>query len=266
MPCLTHTLSLLQQTCEFPPTITGRRSLFNLPLTPVHPNIVSTACLSAPITARDTGEQIGPLSPTYSSSTLTPYDRWILHDHKPFWVPTRAFARVSGFPDTFQLYHDPSESVAALARSTSPVTAALTISTALLLIGINLFSSPTSPALQIILQAIPNQIVPDISLRCQLHMIGTTRALAQLILRSTQSLAREIALAFVTHGITSLNTPRTKRLPTRIQPYYTIPLATPHSPHPISSQQFAACQLQPRRPPQSRHPLAGASHTNPHQS
>ena len=122
------------------------------------------------------------------------------------WIPTCAFARVAGFPDSFQLYHDPSDAIDALAHSTSPVTAALTISIALLLIGINLFSSPTSPLLQIILQAIPDQTVPDISLRCQLHIIGTAEELAQLILRSTESLAIEIALTFAVHGITSLNT------------------------------------------------------------
>ena len=203
---LQHIISLLQQQSSLPPTICHRRSLLNLPLTPVHPDILSTAERSAALTTRDTGDQLGPLSPSYGSANLTPYDRWIFHEQKPFWVPTRAFARATGFPDSFQLYQDQSESVAALAHSTSPITVALTLSIALLLVGINLLSSPTSPITQIILHAIPTHIVPELSLLSQLCIIGTTKSLAQLLIRSTQSTAIEAALILITHGITSTGT------------------------------------------------------------
>ena len=201
-----HIISLLQQQCGLQPTITDRRSLQNLPIDPVNPSIVATICFKNPIASRDTGQQIGPLSPTYNSATITPYDKWLIRDDKPFWIPTRAFARATGFPDSLHLYHNPSEATASLAHSTSPVTAAITIATAFLLIGINLFSSPTSPVLQVIMRAIPNQTVPDISLHNQLRIIGTSHELAQLILHTTHSQAAEIALTFVRQGITSLDT------------------------------------------------------------
>ena len=115
----------------------------------------------------------------------------------------RAFARVIGFPDSFHLYQDQSESAAALASSTFPVTFALTFSIALLACGINIISSPTSPITQIILRAVPTYQVPELSLFSKLCMLGTTKSLAQLITRHTQTHATEITRVLITHGVTS---------------------------------------------------------------
>ena len=201
-----HITSLLQQKCSLQPTITSRHILLDLPLDPVDSNTITTTCLEQPVTTRDTGEQVGPLSPTYRSTTIVPYDRWLIRNHKPFWIPTRAFARAIGFPDSFHLYHHTAEAITSLAHSTSPVTAGLAISAAFLLIGINLFTSPISPLLQVILRAAPHLIVPTIPPRCQLQIIGTTHELTRLILHSTQTHAAEIAFFLVKQGITSLHT------------------------------------------------------------
>ena len=45
--------------------------------------------------------------------------------------------------------------------------------------------------------------MPEIPLRCQLHFIGITKKLAQLIIQSSNTLAIEIALTFIEQGITS---------------------------------------------------------------
>ena len=62
-------------------------------------------------TTRDTGNQLGPLSDTYGSSIITPYDKLLFQDGKPFWIPPRAFAGAMGFPDSHSLYHNQHETI-----------------------------------------------------------------------------------------------------------------------------------------------------------
>ena len=199
---LQHITSITQQQCGLPPTIQHRLSLFDLTPSPIHSDIMLCTGTEAPTTA-DIGDQLGPLSPTYGTTHLTSYDKVIFQNGQSFWIPIRAFARATGFPDSHHLYQDQSDSAAALASSSSPVTVALTLAIVLHHFGISITSPPFSPIAQIIMRAIPTQQVPEISILSKLGVLGTTSDLAQLLVEHAQPNAIEAALALVTQGITS---------------------------------------------------------------
>ena len=194
--------SFLRQQVGLTATITERNLFHNLSPTPVQTQTLSQSPYEDNISSRDTGQLLGPLSATYGSLPCSPYDRWLLHEQQPFWIPMRAFARAIGFPDSFRLYHNSAESAAALSTSTSPVSFALSLSIALLHCGINIIISPLSPVTQIILQAIPLRAPSLLSPLSKLLIIGVTESLAQLIIHHAPAQAAEITHAFATRGVT----------------------------------------------------------------